>query len=131
MDREEVKKTIEDAGVLFGADHLERWAEVYRSFLIDELYAIQKALVVLAWLKSEKNYKLSIDKRTISEASDTLVKMACIRHRFDCDKSGERDYTMLFCKTEGDFLGGLYLKDLVCTLDTLVSLPESDQDRQE
>ena len=131
MEREDALKRIYESGVAFDVAQIELWANLYEDRLIDELYAVRKAITVLAWLKAKKDFSLCLDGETIRRASDILVNMACTRHSFDCDEGDERDYNQLFKNTEKDFFGGLYIKDLVCTLDTLASLMNDDQDPQE
>lgn len=128
MDKEELKKRCRERGVYLNPEDLARWADFYKSRLIDELYAVEKALTALSWIKSEKEFPLILDRDTVLKTSETLITMTAFRHRSETFENG--DYSKLMEKTEDDFFGGIYLRDLVYTLDTLASLMSSDQDQQ-
>ena len=127
--KKELKKICDEMDVYFTPADLARWAELYKSCLIDELYAVEKALTVLSWIKSEKEFPLRLDRDTVLKVSETLTRMTDFRHRSEPFEPG--DYIKLMKKTEDDFFGGKYLRDLVCTLDILASLMSNAQDRQE
>ena len=125
MDKKELKKRCRECDVYLTPEDLARWADLYKSRLIDELYAVEKALTALSWMKSEKEFPLRLDRDTVLKASDTLMLMTAFRHSSETFEPG--DYSKLFEKTEDDFFGGIYLRDLVCTLDVLASLMRDAQ----
>ena len=129
MDKKELKKRCRECDVYLTPEDLARWADLYKSCLIDELYAVEKALTVLSWIKSEEEFPLRIDRETVVNASDTLMLMTSFRHRSETFENG--DYSTLVEKTGDDFFGGIYLRDLVCTLDAFAALMRDAQDRQE
>lgn len=129
MDKKELKKRCLERDVYLTPEDLARWADFYKSRLIDELYAVEKALTALSWIKSEKEFPLRLDRDTVLKTSDTLLLMTAFRHRSETFENG--DYSKLMEKTEDDFFGGIYLRDLVCTLDVLASLMRDDQDPPE
>lgn len=141
MDKKDLLKKLDEAGVVFRTEDLERWGELYQSYLIEELYALHKALFVLAYINSKEDtifkddFPLICNSGTLRKSSDRLVDMACMRHglgfKYNFSEDGKREeYVEFFKKTGKDFFGGLYLKDLACTLYTLADLMENEQDQQ-
>ncbi len=128
MDKKELKKRCNEGNVCLTPTDLARWAEFYRSHLIDELYAVEKSLTVLSWISTEEEIPLRLDRETISKAAETLMRTIAFRHSEKTFEDG--DYSALIKNTDGDFFGGVYIRDLVYTLDTLASLMSSDQDQQ-
>lgn len=128
MDKKELKKRCSEWDVFLTPNDLLRWAEYYRSHLIDELYAVEKAIVALSWIRSEEEFPLRIDRDTVLKACETLMRTITFRHSSAMIEDG--DYNALIEKTEDDFFGGIYLRDLVCTLNILASLMRNDEEGQ-
>ena len=130
--RDEILKKIKETSeVDFYPEVMEIGLDLYKSSLIDELYAIEKAERILAWLNPSRISPQPMDNKAVGEIADTLVRMAQARHIFVCGERENRDYTKLFHGVEKDFFGGTWLTSLVYILDNVASQPENDQDQQE
>ena len=128
MDKEELKKRCSEWDVVLTPNDLLRWAEYYRSHLIDELYAVEKAIVALSWISSEEEYALQLDRDTVLKTLEVLMRAITFRHSTAMIEDG--DYNALIEKTDDDFFGGVYLRDLACTLEILASLMRNDEEGQ-
>lgn len=129
--RNEILKKIKESGELhFDTSGIALYIDFYKSNLIEELYAIEKAECILAWLKPDRVAHQPLDNETVGKIADSLVKMAQYRHNFECGQRGSRDYTKLYSAVETDFFGGLWLTNLVYILDTVASQQETGQDQQ-
>ena len=134
MNKDELKKHLESATFPVdrgGYGSLCLWAELNQSFLIDELHAWKDAEVILAWLKSDAEYALALDKERVRCVRREILKAACYRHNFDYPPTGADQYEYLMRATGSDFFGGINLAFLVQILDGLLSQMENEQDRQE
>lgn len=129
MDKKELKKRFEEEEIYFTIRDLNRLVHLYQRLLIEEIYAVRTAMFFLTWLESEGNYPLGLSSEEIIEASKTLKKMTSFRHRRETFE--DRDYNALINKTDDDFFGGLFLRDLVYTLDCFAPLVSDDQDPPE
>ena len=128
MEKEELKKRCSEWDVVLTPNDLLRWAEYYRSHLIDELYAVEKAIVALSWISSEEEYALQLDRDTVLKTLEMLMRAITFRHMSTAIVDG--DYNVLIKKTDDDFFGGIHLRDLACTLEILASLMRDDQGQQ-
>lgn len=133
MKVSEFLKALEDSGaVIISPVVSTNWLDIYRKYLIDELWALEKANDVLVRMSlcSEELSKLP-HKEEIAIASDKLVQMLEMRHHIKIGKIGERNYSKIIEETECDFFGGIHLSSVVCILDTLYLLLNNGQDQQE
>lgn len=128
MENKELMERFEKKEIFFSISDLNRWIHFYQSCLVEEVYAVRTAIIFLTWLESKRDYPLDLSSEKITNASKTLKQMAALRHKNE--ELNDGDYNALIEKTADDFFGGLYLRDLVYTLDTLASLMSSDQDQQ-
>lgn len=131
MEVKKLLKALDDTGATIinpvGSLH---WLDLYRRYLTDELWALEKANDVLERMERISNLSKLPDKEEIRIASDNLVRMLEMRHHIEVGKMGERDYSKIIEQTECDFFGGIHLSSVVCILDTLYTLLNSDQDQQ-
>lgn len=133
MKKKDLLKKLDEAGAtIINPVVSTNWLDLYRRYLINELWALEKADDVLFRMSFGGEELRDIpNKEEIKMTSDYLVRMAEMRHRVKIGDMGERDYLKIIEQTECDFFGGIHLSSVVCILDTLYTLLNSDQDRQE
>lgn len=131
MKKSELRKLVTSADYPINLTILHDNAELIQSFLIDELHAWKDVEVILAWLRSDAEYKLALDKEEVRRARREILKAACYRHNFDYPPTGADQYEYLMKVTESDFFGGITLAALVQILDGLLFQMESEQDLRE
>ena len=131
MKKSEIRKLVTSADYPIDLTILHDRIELNQSFLIDELHAWKDAGIILAWLRSDAEYKLALDKERVQHARREILKAACYRHNFDYPPTGADQYEYLMKVTESDFFGGITLAALVRILDGLLFLMESEQDLRE
>ena len=127
MNREDVKKAIQDADIYVDTKYMYLFMETYREFLVDELYAIQNISRILGWINSENDYPFPIEAESIRKSADTIANLESLRHGIiDCGSTTNRKYKLIEDKTENDFFGGLKLRGILEMLDLLPSLLNND-----
>lgn len=131
MKKSELRKLVTYADYPIDLTILHDRIELNQSFLIDELHAWKDVGIILAWLRSDAEYKLALDKEEVRRARREILKAACYRHNFDYPPTDADQYEHLMKATESDFFGGITLAALVQILDGLLFLMENEQDLQE
>ena len=134
MNKDELKKHLESATVpMKRGDYIALYhmAELYQSLLIDELNAWKDVVNILLWLNIDIEFDIAISKEEVRRAQGKLIEMACYRHNIQYPPINGDRYEYLLKATEYDFFGGFRFASLVQILDSLLSQPDNEQDRQE